>query len=72
MKLPAYKAGLQNNIIINDNSICIPLFGKEGLGEIYKEIIHKIPLNPPFPKGETWKDNFSSPFTKRGIQVHLL
>jgi hypothetical protein len=53
VKLPAYKAGLQNNIIINDNSICIPLFGKEGLGEIYKEIIHKIPLNPPFPKGET-------------------
>ncbi|HDH53323.1 MAG TPA: hypothetical protein ENH24_02435 [Nitrospirae bacterium] len=34
-KLPAYKAGHQNNII-NDNSICIPLFSKEGLGEIFK------------------------------------
>jgi hypothetical protein len=21
--------------IINDNSVCIPLFGKEGLGEIF-------------------------------------
>jgi hypothetical protein len=30
VKLPAYKAGLQNNIFIYDNSICIPLFGKEG------------------------------------------
>jgi hypothetical protein len=31
VKLPAYKAGNKNNIVINDNSICIPLFGKEGL-----------------------------------------
>jgi hypothetical protein len=52
VKLPAYKAGLQNNIFINDNSTCIPLFGKEGQGRFFKEIIRKIPLNPPFPKGE--------------------
>jgi hypothetical protein len=44
VKLPAYKAGLQNNIFINDNSICIPLIG-QGLGEIFKEIIRKIPLS---------------------------
>jgi hypothetical protein len=53
VKFPTYKAGLQNNIFINDNSICIPLFGKEWLGDIFKEIIRKIPLNPPFSKGET-------------------
>jgi hypothetical protein len=60
VKLSAYKAGLQNNIIIHNYSIYIPLGacpersrrGKEGLGEILKE-------------------NFSSPFTKRGIQVHF-
>jgi hypothetical protein len=52
VKLPAYKAWLQNNIFINDNPICIPLFGKvedpyrEGSGEIFKDIILKIPLSP--------------------------
>jgi hypothetical protein len=35
VKLPAYKAGHQNNIVINDNLIFIPLFGKEGAGEIF-------------------------------------
>jgi hypothetical protein len=40
-------------------------------GKFYKEIIRKIPLNPPFPKWEALKKNFSSPFTKRGIQVHF-
>jgi hypothetical protein len=35
VKLPAYQAGLQNNIIIHNYSICVPLFGKEGLGEIF-------------------------------------
>jgi hypothetical protein len=34
VKLAAYKAGLQNNIFLSDISICIPLFGKEGAGEI--------------------------------------
>jgi len=53
VKLSDYKAGLQNNIFINDNLMCKPLFDKEGLGQIFKEIIRKIPLNPPFPKGET-------------------
>jgi hypothetical protein len=46
VKLPAYKAGLQNNIFINDNPICILLFGIEGSGEIFKDIILKIPLSP--------------------------
>jgi hypothetical protein len=31
----------------------IPLFGKEGKGEILWRIdVKKIPLHPPFPKGE--------------------
>jgi hypothetical protein len=39
------KAGLQNNIHINDNSICIPLVGNEGdlKGEpfipVYKTVV---------------------------------
>ena len=44
VKLSVCKAGLKNNYFINDNSICIPLFGKEGSGEFFKEIIRKIPL----------------------------
>ncbi|MEN8265221.1 MAG: transglutaminase domain-containing protein, partial [Nitrospirota bacterium] len=32
VKLPAYKAGHQKNSFINDHAVCIPLFGKEGLG----------------------------------------
>ena len=60
VKLHDYKAGHQNNIVINDNSICIPLFGKEKLGEFFKEIIRKIPLNP-FYKGGALK----------GIKVHF-
>ncbi len=39
-------------------------------GRFFKEI-SKIPLNPPLPKGETKKNNFSSPATKWGIQVHF-
>lgn len=34
VKLPVYKAGHQKNFI-NDNAVCIPLFGKEGQGEIF-------------------------------------
>jgi hypothetical protein len=41
VNLPDYKAGHQHNISIDDNPICIPLFGKvedpyrEGAGEIF-------------------------------------
>ena len=52
-KAPRLQSGASKGIIIiNDNSVCIPLFGKEGGGEIFK-IICKIPLSPPLPKGET-------------------
>jgi hypothetical protein len=36
----------KKNNFINDSSACIPLFGEEGPGEIFKEIIPKIPLSP--------------------------
>jgi hypothetical protein len=44
VKLPAYKAGLQNNIFIKANPIYIPLFGKEGSGEILKTLFLKSPF----------------------------
>ena len=53
VKISAYMVGYQVNYFINDYLDCIPLFGKEGLGEIFKGIIPKIPLTPPFPKEET-------------------
>ena len=40
----------------------VPLFGKEGLGEICRVwLCHddKIPLNPPLPKGEASKPKTS-------------
>jgi hypothetical protein len=52
MKLPAYKKGLQNNIFIIIRSV-FPSLAKRGQGKFFKEIIRKIPLNPPFPKGVT-------------------
>ena len=77
---PTTRRGIKKNNFINDNSVCIPLFGKEGLpagrqgyGRFFKEIIRKIPLNPPrdracsaFPKGETWKVNFEYHVYKTG------
>ena len=32
---PHLQGGASKGIIINDNSVCIPLFGKEGSGEIF-------------------------------------
>jgi hypothetical protein len=43
----------KRNNIINYYSICIPSLPKRGQGRFfYKRIIHKIPLNLPFPKGD--------------------
>ena len=38
-------------------STITPLFGKEGLGEIFQNV-NKIPLHPPLSKGEL-KENTS-------------
>jgi hypothetical protein len=52
MTLPADKAELQHTIFINDNAICIPLFSKEGLGEIFqKKLFVKSPSIPLFQRG---------------------
>jgi hypothetical protein len=31
------RGGASKKYFINDNSICIPLFGKEGLGQIFQK-----------------------------------
>jgi hypothetical protein len=52
VKLPACKAGHQNNILLSIIQHVFPSLAKRGEGRFFKEIIHKIPLNPPLPKGE--------------------
>jgi hypothetical protein len=49
VKLPAYTAGQQKRIFfINDNSVYIPLFGKEGQGRFLEIFFVKSPLIPLF------------------------
>ena len=50
-KAPRLQSGASKGIIIiNDNSVCIPLFGKEGLGEIIKLFV-KSPFIPLWKRG---------------------
>jgi hypothetical protein len=41
-----------------------PSLAKRGQGRFFKEIIHKIPLNPPFSRQETFERRIFHPLYK--------